>query len=230
MKFWKLDGAGNDFVLVERGTAALARAVCDRRRGVGADGLLVVDRRRRSFVYYNADGSETFCGNGARCAALWLGRAARAPREFVLRGESGPQKARILGSGRAALTMPTPVKKGKLWLSGVPHLVIPVKDVRKVDVVGQGRPLRKKWNANVDFIQRKGKTVLMRTYERGVENETLACGTGATASAFAALELGWGRLPLQITTNSGQPLTVTLKDGETWLEGPARIVFTGELR
>lgn len=242
-RFWKLSGAGNDFVLL-RGPVpaararALARRLCDRRAGVGADGLLVAAPGR--VLYLNADGSRAFCGNGARCAAWWLSKG-RGAVAFALSGV--PVRAVVAG-GRARVRMPdAPAPKAvKTSLgpavfvdTGVPHAVRRVKGLAAFDVAGQGRRLRSdrafgRAGANADFIELGRGAVAIRTYERGVEAETLACGTGAVAAALAS------GLPSPVRVDArGGRLTVSFarrKDGgftDVWLEGPVRQVFTGEV-
>ncbi len=254
VRFWKYDGAGNDFVLVEKkallkGTAkSVARALCDRRHGVGADGLLVVDKKKKTVDYYNADGSEAFCGNGSRCAAMWLyDQKGGAGREVSFRSAAGATEARILGPSLAAVRMPEPkfirevalstaARRWRAWLwdTGVPHAVVEVASLRDLDVQKDGATLRfhKEFapkGANVDFISVIGRrAVAMRTYERGVEGETLACGTGAVAAALTAELLG-GSLPMTVKPLRGEPLTVSRGQDGVYLSGPARAVFSGEI-
>lgn len=224
MKFWKMSGAGNDFVLVTgRGTPALARRLCDRKSGVGADGLLSV--RGRAVVNFNPDGSKAFCGNGSRCAALYLSR--RLGKRFSFVANERALKAVITGKERARVLMPAPgpvIRKGPVYLvnTGVPHAVVVVKGLAEYPVARKGRLLRWKHGANVNFVERRGGKLHVRTFERGVEGETLACGTGVVASALA---LGVRK----VVVRSGETLTVTPGE-ETWLEGPARFVFQGEIR
>ena len=262
MKFWKMSGAGNDFVLLAgggpRGAAAggLARRLCDRRLSIGADGLLLVRRARPGVIsvrYFNADGSAAFCGNGSRCAALWAFLNGLAPRSFELSTAAGTLPVEIAGGGRVRMRMPD-VKKVSLrhpgrWPAGVrevhfldtgvPHAVVPVKDVGRVDVPALGRLLRRHRafgpaGANVDFAEIRGGRVLVRTYERGVEDETLACGTGITAAAIALALSGAVEPPVALRSRSGEDFTVSLEpsgagaSGIT-IEGPARLVFAGEM-
>lgn len=249
-RFWKLEGAGNDFVLLEalpkgRSGPELARALCDRRRGVGADGLLLLERRgaRPRLRYWNADGSAAFCGNGSRCAALWAAeRGWTRGRELTLDTERGPLRARLTGKGRAEIVMPRP-SRSRLNMkvdgfrvhfldTGVPHAVLFIK--RDIDVDALGRRLRfhkafGKAGANVDFVSASGGRLHVRTYERGVEGETLACGTGIVAAAVVAQALGLagGKVPVQ--ARSGDLLHVTVEGGLPRLEGPGRVVFAGTI-
>lgn len=252
---WKMTGAGNDFVLISglpkgRSGAALARTLCGRRFGVGADGLLAMSRRgtRIRLDYWNADGSSAFCGNGSRCAALWAAAMGWAKgKVFTLETNRGPLAARITGKGRAEVSMPAPKNlrlgrnlavKGRSYHvhsvdTGVPHAVVFVPDIDTVDVVKLGRALRShkafgRAGANVDFVQMHGDVLLIRTYERGVEDETLACGSGAVASAFVARVLGFGGSPVKLKVRSGDTLAVSFDEGPR-LEGPGRVVFTGEV-
>ena len=253
--FWKLTGAGNDFVLLEgrpagRPAAALARALCDRRFGVGADGLLIMSRRgaRIRLDYWNADGSPAFCGNGSRCAVIWAaGRGWLKGRRAGLETSRGPLGARLTSKGRAEVAMPAPkglrlgvnikTRGGPLQAhyvdTGVPHAVVFVPDVASVDVEGAGRELRfhkafGRAGANVDFVEIRKDGLLLRTYERGVEAETLACGTGVVAAAFVARVLGYAPSPVRVAVRGGDALSVSFDDGPR-LEGPGRIVFTGEV-
>ena len=158
MRFWKMSGAGNDFVLVQ-GTvtsgSSLARRLCDRKKGVGADGLLAVEPGKSPRLrYWNADGSEAFCGNGTRCAALWLhGQGLVKKRRFILHTAQGPLEIEILGRERAAVHMPSPgalhvprmVDRFEVFEidTGVPHAVVFVKAVADFPVLEAGRALRR---------------------------------------------------------------------------------------
>jgi len=251
-----MSGAGNDFVLLDglpggRSGPALARRLCDRRRGIGADGLLVVSRRggRPRLDYWNADGSAAFCGNGSRCGALWIAANGRAKgKRFTLDTSGGPLEASVTGEGRASVKMPQP-KGLKLGLrlgarnrafaahfidTGVPHAVILVPDVERVDVKALGRFFRShkafgRAGANVDFVSLKKGVVHLRTYERGVEDETLACGTGVVAAAAVVRALGRAGDRVTVRVRGGDELHVAFSDGGTWLEGPGETTFHGEV-
>lgn len=256
LPFWKLTGAGNDFVLLDRlpkgrSGPALARKLCDRRFGVGADGLLLVTRRGRRvrLDYWNADGSSAFCGNGSRCAALWsAARGWSKGRAFTLDSSRGPLEVRLTAPGRAAVAMPAPrgfrlglrlKAAGRTWTvhavdTGVPHAVVFVPDLERAPVKAAGRALRfhkafGKAGANADFVAVRGGALELRTYERGVEDETLACGTGVVAAAAASLLTGRTRERVKVRVRGGETLSVSLLHGGTWLEGPGRIVFKGEV-
>lgn len=264
MKFWKMSGAGNDFVLLtggRLGTAALkklALKLCARRPGVGADGLLYVNgagKAALSVRYFNADGSEAFCGNGSRCSAWWAYSGGLMRRKkFLLKTISGELPVEIVSAGSVRMRMPDVPEvrtglKGKyppgikalhFLNTGVPHVVVPVMDLEGTDVRGLGRALR--YNpvfgadgANVNFVRARGGKVAVRTYERGVEDETPACGTGLTASAVALALAGQARSPVTLTARSGDKFKVWLEQagrGATgiWIQGPAKTVFEGEIK
>lgn len=256
ISFFKMSGAGNDFVLLSglprgRSGAALARKLCDRRRGIGADGLLALSRRgsRVRLDYWNADGSAAFCGNGSRCAALWASAFGWAKgRSFALDTAAGPLAVRLSGKSRASVRMPQPkgLKTGLRLAgaqraftvhfidTGVPHAVVFVPDAEKIDVKTVGRAFRfhkafGKRGANVDFVSMKKGVVRLRTYERGVEDETLACGTGIVAAAAVARALGKAGDRVAVRVRGGDELHVTFADGGTWLEGPGETTFHGEV-
>ena len=256
---YKYQGAGNDFVILDnrRGDIVLTpreiNRLCDRRFGIGADGLmtLALDAGGRCTMhYYNADGSEgEMCGNGARCFTLFahhLGLTEGGRLRFL--ATDGPHEATLCSGGDAAgeielgmipVDAIRPVGDGWFLNTGVPHYVEFVDAVDAVDILARGRALRYDTahfpqGTNVNFAQLLGDgRIRMRTYERGVENETLACGTGATAVAVTAnfvhqpaverfaLELPGGRLQVQFRRTGGPSYT------DIRLTGPARRVFSG---
>lgn len=263
IKFWKMSGAGNDFVLLPAGrlkTAALkelARSLCPRGTGVGADGLLAVAKRVPQTVsvrYFNADGSEAFCGNGSRCAAWWAYKRGLAGKKLFLLTAGGRLAAEIAAPERVRMSMPD-VRRAELFFrgkfpagvkalhflnTGVPHAVVPVTDLRRLDVAALGRALRHNpafgpAGANVNFVKVSRGRAEVRTYERGVEAETLACGTGLTACAVALALAGAVRPPVRLTARSGEKFSVSLKAAgagatEIAIEGPAKVVFSGEIQ
>ena len=247
--FTKMAGTGNDFLIVDAVHHTLsafkaawprvARAMCDRRGGVGADGLLVLERSRVADVrmrIFNPDGSEPeMCGNGARCVAAFVhGWRGRRRPQVSIETAGGLVSAQV-SRARVRMRMPDPrnIRLG-LRLSvdpriralafldtGVPHVVASVDDVDGLDVDALGRKLRHHQafgprGANVNFIEthpRAPHRLRIRTYERGVEGETLACGTGVTAAAVVhALGDGTGlrRRRVDVEPRSGEPLTVSL--------------------
>ena len=253
--FWKMSGAGNDFVLLEgmpkgRRGPALAKTLCDRHTGIGADGLLVLSRRAGTIRldYWNADGSAAFCGNGSRCGVVWAAqRGWLEGKRFSLTTNRGELTARLTGKGRAEVAMPVPSKlrlglnikvKGGLVHAhyvdtGVPHAIVFADDINKISVGALGRELRfhkifGRLGANVNFVEITNDVLFIRTYERGVEAETLACGTGIVAAAFVSRLLGHDASPVRVQVRGGDILTVSFEQGPH-LEGPARIVFSGEV-
>jgi diaminopimelate epimerase len=257
-----MHGAANDFVVIDHRVPflpapprALVRLLCDRRRGVGADGVLLLERDEEldfAMRYFNADGDPAdFCGNGARCLArlaldLGLGRAG----EVRFRTAAGTMGARRDDRDGIALHFgavarpgePLEVEacgrrfRGSLIRAGVPHFVTGVERVEAVPLPEWGAALRRHpafgtEGANVDFVARLGSArVAMRTYERGVEGETLACGSGAIASALWAAGAG-DPSPVRVRTAGGDELCVTFRaaaDGwDVTLGGPAEVAFAG---
>jgi diaminopimelate epimerase len=241
----------------ELGTAEAIRRICARRTGVGADGVVFFDRPAGGGVtitYYNSDGSGgELCGNATLCSirlAEMLGTPCAGG--LVIRTDAGDVAARLVdGLPEIDLEPATEVRpdfdeiprnESELRLGyalvGVPHVVVEVQDVAAADVPGRGSVIRRSRSlaagANVNFVApRADGAWMIRTYERGVEGETLACGTGAVASAI--LLASWGRAssPVRLITKSGRTLVVGLgRDGEAWspsLRGNAELVFTGEL-
>lgn len=264
VRFWKLEGAGNDFLGLDgrAGGFKLKRQqiadLCDRRRGVGADGVLVVEKpkvRGADFRmrYYNSDGGEAeMCGNGARCFAL-LARAVSGRKGNVLRiqTQAGLVTLQIRGQEvQVSMTEPTKLRLGRKLVvagrklavdflnTGVPHAVLFVRSVRSIDVAKQGRAIRyhsafAPSGTNVNFVEiGRGNRIHVRTYERGVEGETLACGTGVVAASILSNLRRGLRPPIQVATRGGDNVRVgfSMVNGQArkvTLQGPARIVYTG---
>ncbi len=264
VRFWKLEGAGNDFLGLDgrAGGFKLKRQqivdLCDRRRGVGADGVLVVEKpkvRGADFRmrYYNSDGGEAeMCGNGARCFAL-LARAVPGRKGNVLRVQTQAGLLTLRTSGRevqVSMTEPTKLRLGKKVVvagrkvvvdflnTGVPHAVLFVRSVRSIDVAKQGRAIRyhsafAPSGTNVNFVEiGRGNRIHVRTYERGVEGETLACGTGVVAASILSNLRRGLRPPIQVATRGGDNVRVgfSMENGharKVTLQGPARIVYRG---
>jgi diaminopimelate epimerase len=263
--FVKMHGAGNDFVVIDRragGPAGdLARfvtAVCDRRRGIGADGVLFLDPGEGNLDfrmrYYNRDGGEAdLCGNGGRClAAFAVARGLGRDGQVRFASPAGRHEAEVHGDavdlhvgdvappelGRAFETAHGMVE-GALVTVGVPHLVIESPDVDAIDLAEFAPGLRAHRTlgpagANVDVVTVTGPASgRLRTFERGVEGETLACGTGAVATAAALVAAGRASGPVALTVASGDVLTVSFggADGATLrdatLSGPVHVSFEG---
>lgn len=272
-QFWKLTGSGNDFVFFDARDGAhtdllvpeAIAALCDRRAGVGADGIVLFEPpvepdELYSFRYFNRDGSlAEMCGNAALCSvrlAQLLGvLSASTAADFAFHSTSGRLRGRVATDEQdAAVSMPLPAETnpsseiaqgyGEQRIGftrvGVPHLVVLVTDIEAVDVAARGRALRMdrslRDGANVNFIQRaRPGRWTMRTYERGVEAETLACGSGAVAVAtlVQAWQLEPQGAPVDVAARGGRTLGVSWSPSgagpEPFLRGEGRLVFSGTL-
>lgn len=262
--FTKMHGAGNDFIMIDQrdlGAASLGTALvaslCDRRKGVGADGLIIIGQATSPdsafrMTYFNADGGEAeMCGNGARCSVsfatrlgLMEGRASFDSQAGLLEGIChGPEDIEVTLTPWQDLNLDlevgeTPWPAHHSCNTGVPHLVIPVKDIDTVPVEEWGSRLRHlklfdPQGTNVNWVAPEEGTdrFFMRTYERGVEAETLACGTGASAIAVVLCRLGLARSPVTLRTRGGDRLIVgiDLENYSLRLRGPAVTSFQGEV-
>ncbi|MFH1413866.1 MAG: diaminopimelate epimerase [Candidatus Omnitrophota bacterium] len=259
VKFSKMVASGNDFLVIEnqkskiesRRLSDLAEKICNRTYGLGADGLLVLEKSRIADTrmrIFNADGSEAeMCGNGARCTALYVGK-----RNTKIETKAGIIESRVKAEiVKIRLTDPKDIKLNlqiKLFNrrlkvnyidTGVPHVVIFVAGLDHIDVKMIGRALRyhKKFSfrgTNVNFVEvQLPDAIRLRTYERGVEDETLACGTGSVASALIfSLKTGINR-QIKLLTESGEILKVYFRREknnfkDVWLEGKASLIYKGE--
>jgi diaminopimelate epimerase len=262
MRILKMSGAGNDFVVIgareadalRDGLASWTRRVCRRGLSVGADGVLVVSPSsagRIRVAFLNPDGTPAFCGNGCRCAARFAVLEGLAPETMILETAAGDVPARLVGD-RVRLVLPPPragemieidaggrVVAGREVHSGVPHFVVAVADAARAPLESLGPALRRHprfgvEGTNVDLLERRSDGIAIRTWERGVEGETLACGSGAVAAAHAARLLGWTDRTVRVLPRSGIPLLVDLPGPAeapeaAILEGDARVVFEGSL-
>lgn len=251
--FVKMHGAGNDFVLIDdRGSTFptadvdLIRVIADRRLGVGCEGVILVQRSERCdfrMRFFNPDGSEAdLCGNGARCVAAFAREIGAATADdMVFETAAGDVRALVVDSHTVRVAMPPPRKFGKGFVVvGVPHRIVPVADLAAVDVAAEGRRIRydaayAPEGTNVDFVvYRRPDEVAIRTYERGVEAESGACGTGSVASAVIGVRDYELSFPVKVMTFRGDELVVDGKfDGVAFsdlsLTGPVRRVFEGRL-
>ena len=252
MRFYKYQGTGNDFVMLDDRAAhwdlaniPLVQALSHRKFGIGADGLILI-RSHADYdfevVYFNADGSQSFCGNGARCAvafAYFLGIISQHTRFLAI---DGPHEASI-SDGLVSLKMgdvsEISESLGDAFVhTGSPHHVRWVEQLEDYPVFEQGQLLRHDpcyapAGSNVNFMQQLGDAeIFVRTFERGVENETLSCGTGVTAAALVCGALTQQK-DIQIRTLGGN-LRVTFEGNahtgftNIWLIGPAQQVFSGQ--
>jgi len=263
--FYKMQGCGNDFVLLDNRELKLsrdvmpgwARAVCRRAFGVYADGLILLDHAPKGATadyiwhFYNADGSRAeMCGNGARCATRLAYLLGLAPEKHVLGTDAGDIEAEVFPGTNEVRVRLTPPRNLALNLkldlggdivpahfvdTGVPHTVIVRDGLDKVSVKELGKTVRfherfAPAGTNVNFIQVVDREQInLRTYERGVEDETYACGTGAVASVVIAHALGLTGDDVAVTTTGGERLGIILDGEKTYLRGAAEIVFRGEL-
>jgi len=232
-------------------------AVCRRKMSVGADGLILIEPSEKAdfrWRFYNSDGSRAeMCGNGARCAARFAYVNGIAGQNLTFETDAGIVSGQVFAD-RAKVKMPDPadlrldysieMATGSLDVSsintGVPHVVIMRDSIDDVDVFGLGREIRNHTTyapagTNVNFISQRGAGDLaIRTYERGVEDETLACGTGSIASALvSSIKLGWTS-PINLLTRSSETLTIHFTEhnglfNDVYLEGDARIIYTAQL-
>jgi diaminopimelate epimerase len=250
VEFVKVQDLGNDFVVIDGPAEPRPDAVirwCDRRFGIGADGVLVispVDPGRISMRYWNADGSEAeMCGNGLRCVArLAYDRGWVSSTEFVVETAAGDLPVEILDAGMVRALVGNPTVPGPAAevagvavhpiLVGNPHAVVFVDDLLSAPVATLGPRIENDGlfpgRANVEFVSVLGKqSIAMRIWERGV-GETMASGTGATAAAFAASMYRRVVTPVDVSLPGGT-LTIELVDDQAWMVGPGEIVYSGRI-
>ena len=263
--FVKMSGTGNDFIIIDHrkpligreAMAEFAALVCRRKFSAGADGLILIEESDQAdfkWLFFNADGSVAeMCGNGARCAARFAYMHGIAPARMCFETLAGIIEAQVADINVSVkMTDPGDVQMHReitvddetILLhtvdTGVPHAVLFVDDIAQIDVCAQGSRIRHHGTfmpagTNVNFVQKQGNGFKVRTYERGVEDETLACGTGAVAGALIAALLDQAASPVEIITSGGDQLTIVfdLKENgsaeNVFLKGPAHVVYKGEL-
>ena len=251
--FVKMHGAGNDFILIDdrEGTFPVSdhrriAAMSARREGVGCEGVILVQRStcaefRMTFI--NPDGTEAdLCGNGARCVAAFAREIGAAKGKFMtFETRAGTVDAEIVDEGHVRVWMPDPKDlREDFAVAGVPHKIVPVENLAAADVEGEGRRIRLSdefapHGTNVDFVRyRPPSSVSIRTYERGVEGESGACGTGAVAAAVVGVAQHGLSFPVRVKTIGGYELVVSGErsaDAFTGvsLTGPVKRVFAGEI-
>ncbi len=266
LEFTKMNGAGNDFVLVDNraGNIKLSTQqivlLCDRHRGVGADGVMLLVPARNgkadwAWDFFNSDGSVAdMCGNGARCFARYVRKATGLDRDFTFEMAAGIIAASFTGERVTVnLTKPkdlnlnqsVPLASGNATLhslnTGVPHAVQYVNDADKAMVLEHGAEIRHHAHfgprgTNANFVQVLGKNhIRVRTFERGVEGETLACGTGVSASAMISSRVHGFTSPVKVLVQGGDELEVSFKENngdfdDVRLTGPADFAFTGRIQ
>lgn len=252
MKFHKYQGTGNDFIVFDNregevinAKATFVRKWCDRKFGIGADGMIfIVDHPECDFemIYFNADGSQSFCGNGSRCAVLFAKSIGIITSKATFVAIDGMHSAEIDQNDLVHLRMKdvnlVEEDEGCFFIdTGSPHYIEYVNDIKSVDVVKKGEEIRyssrfKEVGTNVNFVGVGEDRLLVRTYERGVEDETLSCGTGVTAVAISAAREDLGIYEVLIQTMGGTLEVSYEKTGpmsytNISLIGPALKVFEG---
>lgn len=255
--FYKYHGTGNDFILIDNRTGVFSfldqervKFLCDRHFGIGADGLMLLENEINfdfKMVYYNSDGNEsTMCGNGGRCISAFAKKLDIVKDKASFVAIDGPHEVKFLPDNIVSLKMKD-VKEMEIgddyfYLNtGSPHYVLHSNDIENESVFEKGKSIRnnerfKEEGTNVNFIQKFDDYLYVRTYERGVEDETLSCGTGVTAAALSAAAIGMStsRNACAIKTPGGD-LNVTFSRVlentfyNIWLEGPAKFVFNGSI-
>lgn len=253
MRVSKYSANGNDFVIfhtfVKKERSSLAKKLCHRQDGVGADGLIVLVPHEKydaqgnqskidfEWQFYNSDGSEAeMCGNGSRACAHYAFANELAPKKMSFLTLAGVINAEVDGNVvQSELTPPkildTEIEhNGKKWWkldTGVPHLVYLTDNIEEFDI-DEARELRYKYNANVNIAYVDGENLRVRTYERGVENETLACGTGMAASFYRALQENLVGKNIKVYPKSGETLYLGVNDRTITFKGEVKRIFVTE--
>ncbi len=257
LKFYKYHGTGNDFIMIDNRNNVFdikdtekIKLLCNRHFGIGADGLILLEEDPDcdfKMVFANPDGSiGAMCGNGGRCIvhfAFHVLKIIKDPKNVCFSAADGMHEAEIKGD-EVKLKMQNVNEISKrngltfLYSGTTPHNIMFVKNIEKFPVINEGMRIRNfdSDGVNIDFVELKDGIFYVRTYERGVENETLACGTGATAVAIASHHLGMLKKNICRVKMPGGNLTVKfekIKNGSyenIWLIGPAVCVFEGEIK
>lgn len=254
ISFEKYQGTGNDFIMIDNRDGAFdtmslpISSLCDRRFGIGADGLIVIENHPTldfNMIYFNSDGSQSFCGNGSRCAVMFAKNLGIIEKETHFLSTDGEHFATVQ-NGLVSLQMHDVLEYSKqgddfVINTGSPHYLSFVEDVNQLNIVPEAHKIRysdtyAEHGINVNYLQNSSDCLNIRTYERGVEDETLSCGTGVTAAAIA-LYLNEKNKEAQKTTfikTMGGNLTVSFTktdDGFTniFLIGPAVHTFSGQV-
>lgn len=253
LHFHKYQGTGNDFVMIDNRNRqfngkdlSLVKKLCHRKYGIGGDGLILIEEHETAdfnMIYFNSDGSQSLCGNGSRCAVHFARHLGIIENNAQFMAIDGLHEAYMI-KDQVYLRMHNVNKverfeEDMFINTGSPHYIRFVKELTRLDVVNEGRKIRnsdlyKKEGTNVNFAEPSEEDKLyVRTYERGVEDETLSCGTGVTAVALASSYLGY-KSPVKLVTPGGQLQVAFNKRGEDdftdiYLSGPATPVFEGKI-
>lgn len=254
LQFYKYQGTGNDFVILDNreGNIQLSKEqvafLCDRHFGIGSDGLMLLNKHESydfEMVYYNADGAlGTMCGNGGRCLTKFAFDKGIQANKYNFIASDGEHQAVIDENGWIHLKMidvqeVSIVHEATVLNTGSPHYIKPVSGLSNYDVFTEGKKIRynetyNKVGINVNFVEWNENELFVRTYERGVENETFSCGTGVTAAAIAMSAETFGHQETKIRTLGGSLLIKfnkvnTQNYNNVWLCGPASLVFEGQI-
>ncbi len=257
-EFYKYHGSGNDFIIIDdidnqiektiKNKQSYIKQLCNRHLGIGADGLMFLQKSKNAdfrMKYYNSDGKEgSMCGNGGRCIAAFAHLKGYAKKNTTFEAIDGLHYAEIIDNAvNLKMSDIEGYKKfGKSFFldTGSPHYVEFVKDVENLDVIKKGKKVRHDESinlggTNVNFVEIQKDTLFVRTFERGVEDETLSCGTGVVASAIATYIQGITKTEYKIKTLGGNlkvRFNINKETGvieNVWLSGPAVLVFKGSL-
>lgn len=252
MKFVKYQGTGNDFVVVDnrsdwfpKSDLDLVRKLCDRKFGIGSDGLILLNNSSEfdfDMGFYNPDGSTSFCGNGSRCIihyahflGLFTENCTFSAIDGIHHGKFGEKAIQVSMANVDGIEV---ADNWKLIDTGSPHVLIPSEDVLEADLMAQAHAIRyndrfREKGVNVNLVQIRGDHhIRMRTYERGVENETLSCGTGVTAAALSVASVG--KQLIEVETQGGTLSVRCVQNApgiftDIWLTGPVEQVYSGEI-
>lgn len=254
LHFYKYQGTGNDFVIIDNrdGSIQLSNKqvalLCDRHFGIGADGLMLLNKHDSydfEMIYYNADGAPgTMCGNGGRCLTKFAFDKGIQPSSYSFIASDGEHEAVIDANGWVHLKMIdvheiSKLNEATVLNTGSPHYIKPVSCLSSYDVFTEGKKIRynntyNEKGINVNFVEWNDNELFVRTYERGVENETFSCGTGVTAAAIAMSADSTGLQETKIRTLGGSLLIKFNKIDaqhftDVWLCGPASFVYDGQI-
>jgi diaminopimelate epimerase len=256
LHFHKYHGAGNDFIIIDnrmnlfdKTNHELIARLCDRRFGIGADGLMLLQESAQvdfRMIYFNSDGFEgSLCGNGGRCITAYANHLGIIGKNTRFMATDGLHEAEVINPGYIKLKIADihDIETGKDYFylnTGSPHYVQFTDSLKDKDVYTEGRKIRyndrfQDQGTNVNFVEFETNGLFVRTYERGVENETLACGTGIVAAAIsAALKEDSDRTSYSVRARGGNlVVSFNRKNNlfqDVWLEGPTELVYTGDIK
>lgn len=247
---YKYQGTGNDFVILDNRTnffdktnLDLVKRMCDRKFGIGADGLILIEDHPKydfELIYFNSDGTQSFCGNGSRCGVAFAHKLQLIKHDTTFSAIDGVHKAKLEGDlihlEMGNVSRIKHINEDNFLFTGSPHYIRYTDDIDAIDLIKEAHTIRynkhfKEKGTNVNFVQPSEDGIAIRTYERGVEDETLSCGTGATAAALSAHVKYELPSPIKIKVKGGE-LSIAFEQKSNgkfhniWLIGPATHVFT----